>query len=482
MYNTGRYRAWLAALLLPLWVALTMPAHALNALPPSVLDVQTDDLDGIAKRRTVRALVAWSKTGYFIDKGQQRGINLEVAREFEKFLNTRLKTGKQPMAVVLVPVSRDKLISYLAEGRGDIALAGLSMTPSRREKMDFSVPIHEHVNEIIVRHKLAPQVRSLVDLAGKTVYLRPSSSYFESLQQMNSHLRGSGHAPVKIMPLDEHLADEDILEMMNAGLIDYTILDDFRASFWARIFTDVVLDKDAAVARDLPIAYGLRKNTPKLKALLDEFLKNHRIGSMYGNVLAKRYFNDNIWARSALNPNSMASFQKTVSIFKHYSDTYHFDYLMLTAQGYQESGLDQKQRSHVGAIGVMQVMPATGREMKVGDIRKLDPNIHAGVKYMSQLSRVYFNEPELDDFNRTLFCFAGYNAGPNRIARLRKVAQERGLNPNIWFDNVERVVAEKVSQETVQYVLNISKYYYAYKLVEENEKRRAQAIEALEKK
>ena len=149
----------------------------------------------------------------------------------------------------------------------------------------------------------------------------------------------------------------------------------------------------------------------------------------------------------------------------------------MAAQGYQESRLDQSAKSPVGAIGVMQVMPATGKELNVGDIHQIDPNIHAGVKYVRfMLDKYYGNEP-MDALNKGLFTFASYNAGPGRIAQLRRIAKERGLDPNVWFNNVELIASEKIGRETVTYVSNIYKYYLAYQLVVEQMKEREAARE-----
>ena len=184
-------------------------------------------------------------------------------------------------------------------------------------------------------------------------------------------------------------------------------------------------------------------------------------------MLLRNYLKNTRWVKNAASEQEMQKFRQTVDLFKKYADQYQFDYLLLAAQGYQESGLNQSARSPVGAIGIMQIMPATGRELGVGDIRLLEPNIHGGAKYMRTIMDQYFSDAYFDDLNRNLFAFAAYNAGPNRIARLRKTAAERGYDPNVWFDNVEHVVAEKVGLEPVRYVGNIFKYYVAYKLVEE---------------
>jgi membrane-bound lytic murein transglycosylase MltF len=157
-------------------------------------------------------------------------------------------------------------------------------------------------------------------------------------------------------------------------------------------------------------------------------------------------------------------FQQTVALFEKYGTQYHFDPLMLAAQGYQESQLNQNAKSPVGAIGVMQVMPATGAELKVGDIKVTEPNIHAGTKYMDQLMTKFFPDAKFSDRDRTLFAFASYNCGPANVAKMRKEAEKRGLDPDQWFNNVEVVTAEKIGAETTTYVRNIFKYYAAYRL------------------
>lgn len=460
---------------------LVMPVHAIDALPTNITSPHYDHLDGMIKRRQIRVLVHWSKTDYFIDKGQQHGIAWEMARDFEKFVNKELHTQKTPISVVMVPVSRDKLVTFLEQGRGDMSFSGMRETPELKGRIAFSAPIAINVSEIVMRHKSAPAITRDSDLSGKVFHLRPSSKYMSTLKQINDNLASRGLPEAQVVPLSEHLADADILELMDAGLIDYTILDSYRGDFWASIFPKVIADHDYPLAEHMPINIGLRLGTPRLKALLDKFIQTHRVGTAYGNTLVRRYFKTNPWARKAMGKEELRRFKSMVGLFEKYGDKYGFDPLMITAQGFQESGLDQMRRSRVGAIGVMQVMPATGKSLKVGDIHKLEPNIHAGVKYMDHMAEVYFSDPAIDPVNRTLFCFAAYNAGPSRISRLRKVAAARGLDPNVWFDNVELVVAEKVSHETVQYVVNISKYYVAYKLLEEQNRKREQAIKAAKK-
>jgi membrane-bound lytic murein transglycosylase MltF len=183
--------------------------------------------------------------------------------------------------------------------------------------------------------------------------------------------------------------------------------------------------------------------------------------------------------RDATASEEVKRFQETIGLFRTYGAKYGFDPLMLAAQGYQESQLNQSVKSRVGAVGIMQVMPATGAELKVGDVRIAENNVHAGAKYMDILMTKYFKDAKFDDANRSLFAFASYNAGPGGIARMRKEAVKRGLDPDVWFNNVEIVTAEKLGMETTTYVRNIYKYYVSYRLMMDMHDARKKAAESM---
>ena len=251
------------------------------------------------------------------------------------------------------------------------------------------------------------------------------------------------------------LSDEDLLEMVNAGLAPMTMVDDYVAEFWKQVYPDLVLNTAAAVRTDGETAMMVRKNSPQLMAELNGFLAKYPEGSLQRNVLTQKYWKSVKYAKGATSKAEVERFHKTVAFLRKYSAQYKLDYLLMAAQGYQESGLDQSRKSAVGAIGVMQVMPATGEDMKVGDITKLEANIHAGVKYMRFMMDNYYADEPMDRLNKGLFTFASYNAGPNRIRQLRERAAKRGLDPNQWFNNVELLAAESIGRETVQYVSNI---------------------------
>jgi membrane-bound lytic murein transglycosylase MltF len=261
-----------------------------------------------------------------------------------------------------------------------------------------------------------------------------------------------------------------------------TIVDDYAARLWSKLLTRLQPHPEITVNTGGEFAWALRKNTPKLRAAVNDFAKTHRQGTAFGNVIIRRYFTSTQMLKEATSSVAMQRFQQTADIFRKYGDKYGMDYLLVIAQGYQESGLNQDAKSPVGAIGIMQLLPSTGADMKVGDIHQLEPNIHAGVKYIRFMVDQYFANEPMDDVNKILFAFAAYNAGPGRVQTLRKTAAEQGFNPNVWIDNVEMVAAARIGTETVTYVSNIYKYYIAYKLIAEQEEERKKARESLQPK
>jgi membrane-bound lytic murein transglycosylase MltF len=441
----------------------------------------TGDLDGMVKRRFIRVLVPYSKTFYFNDRGKEQGLAYETFRIFEEDLNKRLKNKNVRVYVMFLPVSRDKFIPYLKEGKGDIAAGNLTITPHRLKEVDFSKPTYRDVSEVVVTGPASKPISSKEDLSGQEVYVRKSSSYYESLEALNADFAGRKKALVRIRLAPESLEDEDLLEMVNAGLVKATIVDSHIAAFWKGIFPRIVLNPDASVRTAGEIGWMFRKNSPKLKAASSKFLALYPEGSKQRNMLLQKYLKNTKYVKDATSKAEIDKFEKVVDFFKKYGDQYQMDYLLVMAQGYQESRLDHNARSKVGAIGIMQVMPATGKELKVGDIKQLEANIHAGVKYIRFMEEQYYKNEPMDSLNKGLFSFAAYNAGPNRIDQFRKLAAKRQLNPNVWFNNVELIAAEKIGRETVTYVSNIYKYYLAYQFIVEEAKERREAVEQLKK-
>jgi membrane-bound lytic murein transglycosylase MltF len=430
------------------------------------------DLDAMIQRRLIRVAATFNRTNYFLDGGVERGLSYEYVKLYEEKLNESLGKGHPRVFVVILPVPRDKLLPDLNEGRVDMVAAQLTITPQRAAQVDFTMPTRTGINEIAVTGPGTKPVASLDELAGKTMFVRKSSSYFHSLEELNKQLASRGKAPVGIEAAPENLEDDDLLEMVNAGLVQRTVVDNYLAQFWAKIFPNIVLGEQAPLRTGGNLAVAIRKNSPKLAASLNEFIGKYGLQTAMGAVLNQRYLQNAAYVKNAASDAEQRKFAASAGIFRKYGRQYEFDYLMMAAQGYQESRLDQTARSRAGALGVMQLLPSTGKEQSVGDISQIDPNIHAGVKYMSFMQHRYFANEPMDNVNKALFTFAAYNAGPGRVRKLREEAAARGLNPNLWFGNVEQVAAEQIGAETVTYVSNIFKYYVAYKLITEEQERR----------
>jgi membrane-bound lytic murein transglycosylase MltF len=427
----------------------------------------TGDFDQMLERRVIRVLAPYSRTLYHVDKGHERGITAALVREFERYVNQRYakQLGKRPLTVFLIPTTRERLLPRLAEGLGDIAAGNLTATEARLKLVDFAAPEdRKAVRELIVTGPASPPLATLDDLSGKTVHVRKTSSYFESLAALNDRLTKERKARVKVVELPDALEDEDALEMLAAGIFELAVVDDWKALLWAQILPRIKVREDLVLRADGHTGWAIRKDSPKLSGVLADFYRG--VVKKHG-VIESRMAQSEKRIKRIQNNTAGAEwkrFEATVRLFEKYGAKYGFDPLMLTAQGYQESRLRQDARSHVGAIGVMQIMPDTGKELRVGDIHQLEPNIHGGAKYMNQLMTRHFADAKFSEQDRTLFAFASYNAGPGTISRMRGEAAKRGLDQDRWFDNVEVVVAQRVGMETTTYVRNIYKYYVAYKL------------------
>jgi membrane-bound lytic murein transglycosylase MltF len=440
----------------------------------------TGDFDAMLDRRLIRLVAPYSPTLFFEDRGAIYGTAANGAQLFEAWINKTFKLGTRPLTVPLTPVSRDKLFDTLLAGDGDIAAGDITITEELRKKVAFSTPFLTNVREIVITGEDVPEFDSAEALSGKEVAVARSTSYYESLTQLNERLTAQGKPPVTITTVPDTLEVADLMEMTAAKLLPATVGDDWVAELWVQIINGLRLHSKAAVREGGEIGWAVRPDNPKLLATL-----NRALAEITGNVNrwsdeTRSYLAKLKQLHMATQGGDMQRFRDTVEIFRQYAGQYRFDTLLLVAQGYQESRLDQGARSRVGAVGLMQLMPQTGRALGVGDIHKADPNVHAGAKYMAQLMDNYFKDVPFDEQNHNLFAFAAYDIGPEKIQSLRREAEAEKLDPNVWFNNVERVAAARVGQEPVRYVRNIYKYYVAYKLIEDADAAKKAAIAAAE--
>jgi len=427
------------------------------------------DLDGMVERRVIRAVVPFGGYQFYYQDGLPRGASYDLLQRLEQHLNDKLGRGNVKVYVVAIPVSRDKLIPSLLNGHADLIAGDLTITDERIAQVQFSRPMLTKINEVIVTGPGAGPISDLDDLAGREIVVRLSSSYFEHLQPLLHAFGDRGLEPPTIRAADEILETEDLLEMVNGGIIDITVMDDYKARFWADVFPDIDVRDDLVINEGGSIAWALRKETPQFTAEIQQFLRKYGKGTLIGNDTYNRYLSDAARVRCNHTRRPEEELDYLISVFRKYGDEFDFDWLMLAAQGQQESGLRQNRKSAAGAVGIMQIKPSTAADKNVGidDISTIDSNVHAGAKYMRFLADRYFSNDDIDDLNQWILSLAAYNAGPAKIARYRREAGENGYDPNRWFDNVEIIAARRIGRETVTYVSNVFKYFVGYQLTAE---------------
>ena len=425
----------------------------------------TDDLPGLLKRKTIRVLVTFNRTNFYFNGERLYGFEYAMLRDYEKFLNRKIRRRDLKVVLDFIPVTRDRLLPALKEGYGDIAAAGLTITSQRDKTVDFSRP-YLTVNEVVVTNSNVKGLRSLRDLAGRKVMVRESSSYYESLMKLNDKFRREGLKPVKIVKADETLETEDILEMVNSGAVKITVSDSNIANIWSRVLHGITVHEDLTLREGAKIAWAVRTGNPALQASIDRFMKTRRSGTLVGNIYFQRYFENTEWIENPLTKTDKERLARLRELMKKYASEYGYDWKLILAVAYQESKLNNRKRSSAGAVGIMQVRPATAadKNIAVGDIHNLNNNIHAGVKYLAFLRDHYYSETDLAEGDRVRFTLAAYNAGPSKIREARTLAARMGLDPNKWFRNVEIAALKAIGQEPVHYVSNINKFYVIFSL------------------
>jgi membrane-bound lytic murein transglycosylase MltF len=436
------------------------------------------DLPGMRARRVVRVLVTYDKTNFFFRDGRAHGFEYEMLRGFERELNAGLARDEVRTHLAFVPVPFEDLLSGLLEGRGDVAAAGLTITPAREERVAFSAPYLEDVSEIFVTSRALDPEAPLEQVAGRTVVVPRRTSYVRHLEALGVRLG----RPIEVVKAAAGLQTEDLLELVSAGAIEVTVSDHHVAEIWSRVYPDLVLRHDLPVHEGARIAWAVRPESRELREALSRFARAHRRGTLVGNVLFRRYYADGSGLSNPLGEAEMGRLRRLEPLFRRYAERYDFDWLAIAAQAYAESGLRHDRRSHHGAVGIMQLLPSTAADRAVGipDISRPEDNIHAGVRYLAHL-RDRFASQGIEAPARFDFALAAYNAGPGRVRRFRKRALERALDPDRWFRNVELAALELVGQETVDYVAKVNKYYVAYRLARDaNRLRRDARASALE--
>ncbi|MFO1070825.1 MAG: lytic transglycosylase F [Geminicoccaceae bacterium] len=465
MTRRGFGRRLLAAAAVPA-LPVTDASPDEDPLLAAALHPWKGDLPAILERGMLRVAIPVGLSTYILDGPDQKGITYDRVVALEQHLKRHLGRKARDLTVVVIPAGRDRVFAMLDEGRADLAAGNFTITRSREARVAFTAPFRENVREVIVTGPDSPAIANFSDMVGVPIHVRKSSSFHEHLTLLNRQRQAAGKAPLRIVAADENLHTEDLVQMVAAGLIPATAADEPWADLFAGIFPAAEVRKDLALAEGQRTAWALRKGDRHLRRAVDAYVATARVGTKLGNILVGRYLKDTGWAEDALDPDGRQRFVEMARLLRTFARRYDFDWLMIAAQGYQESRLDQSVRSPAGAIGVMQVLPSTARDPNVAidHIDRLENNIHAGVRYLRFLRDRYFADPGIGPLDRTMLAFAAYNAGPAAIARARRKAATLGLDPDVWFDNVEIAAARAVSHQPVVYCRNIFKYYIAYRL------------------
>ncbi|POF31699.1 MltF family protein [Roseibium marinum] len=408
-----------AFLLLPIagWCLTALPVAATETVLADKLEEKLrepfhGDLDALIERGIIRVLIPFSKTGYFIDKGVQRGINADLMVEFSKHLDKKHGKKTADVKVFLVPTSHERLFTDLAQGRGDLALGYLTVTQDREKLAAFSIPLLKDAREVPVTADSVADFTSPHDLSGRTVYVHKSASYFQSLDALNRKLSGEDGKTVQVVSVDERLEEEDLLEMVAAGAVPAIIADQNKAKLWIDVLEGLKMHPQAAVRTDGEIAIAVRKKPPGLLKEVNDFARTVQEGTLLGNIIFKRYLKDADYLKALHKGSYDENLTEFHAVFEKYAAKYNFDWLLIAAQSFQESRFDPKARSRAGAVGLMQIKPSTATPPPVaieGVASDPDKNVQAGVKYLRYLADRYFPDLAGDRAVQTFFALAAYN-------------------------------------------------------------------------
>lgn len=417
--------------------------------------------------RFLTVLIPYDRTRFFIRDGQPMGFEFELVRGFEEHLNERRGRGQPLVQAIYVPTRFADLVPLLAQGIGDIAAGGLTVTDERAAKVDFSVPYMENVAEVVVASVTAASLGSLEDLAGRRMVVLRGSSYVESLNALNASFDERGIDPIEVVEAAAELSSEDLLEMVHAGIVDYTVVDRHIGELWSTVLAGIHVHHELAVAEGGAIAWAIRPGAPELKAEIDAFMATVKRGTLIGNVLFNRYYADQQFITNPLTGERLDDLVRYRELFQRHAAAHDLDWQLVAAVAFQESRLDPAAKSARGAVGLMQVLPDTAAYVGVDDPTSVEANVEAGVRYLAYLRDRVFGGEELDEQARRHFMLAAYNAGPGRVRELRAITRdEMGLDPDRWLFNVERAALSRVGNEPVRYVTDVNKYWLAYRLGE----------------
>lgn len=449
-------------LFLCLLAMLPLPASARLAGPQEVSSPahSARDLPAIRSSGELRVLINQSRNSSGSVRGQSIGVEYHRLRAFEQYLNRNASDGRK-LTLKIIPKAKDQLIGALLRGEGDLVAPGELLNVRTGHNVSASTAIRRNVPLVLVSKQGNRHYRNLDQLAGRSLSLPAGSAVGDALREINQQLAARKLPPIVVEWADPTLAVEDVLEMVQAGIFERTAVELPIAERWAKVMPRLRIDRHLVLAEGGELKWFVRPDAPILRASIDRFFSQYQSPADQDTAF-QRVYRRLYKVHSPFGRIERQRLQKVRSVLQTHAEQQGFDWLLLAALAFKESTLNPAARGANGATGLMQVTPLAARSVGVSDIHTLDGNVRASSRYLAMIRRNFFNSPQLNERERMAFVLAGYNLGPQRVQSLRAEARRRGLNPNQWFFQVERVAMEQMGMGVVIYVNSVNKYYLAY--------------------
>ncbi|MHC5350226.1 MltF family protein [Metapseudomonas furukawaii] len=448
-------------ILLCLLALLPLPASARLGGAPEVWQqpVEARDLAQIRRSGVLKVLVNQSRNSSGQVKGESVGVEYHRIRAFQQYLNRNARDGRE-IQLKIIPRAKDQLLAALQRGEGDLVAPGELMGQGGA-RVSASAPLRKDVPLVLVSRQGQRRYQGLEQLSGRSVALPAGSAAGEAVRKVNQGLVAKKKAPILVEWVDPSLAVEDVLEMVHAGIFPLTVVEQPIADRWAKVMPRLRVDRHLVLDKQGDMTWFVRRDAPTLRASVDRFIAGYRVpadqDAVFQRVYRRLYKVHNPLARA-----ERQRLERVRPVLQRYAEEHRFDWLSLAALAYKESSFNPNARGSGGATGLMQITPGAARSVGVGNIQKLDNNVQASARYLAMLRRSFFASRQLDERERMAFVLAAYNLGPQRVQGMRAEARRRGLDPNQWFFQVERIAAEQVGMGVVSYVNAVNKYYLAF--------------------
>jgi membrane-bound lytic murein transglycosylase MltF len=450
----------LFSLLLCLLVLAPWPAVARVMGPPAWQSADTvRDLAAIRRSGVLRVLVNQSRNSSGEVKGEPIGVEYVRLRAFEQYLNRGSKGT--PISLKIIPKAKDQLLGALQRGEGDLVAPGEILPQGAARRISRSRAVIAQVPMVLVSRQGGPRYKSFEQLSGRSLALSAGSAAGPALEKLNRSLMQAGRAPIAVEWVDPTLAVEDVLEMVQAGVYPATVVEQPIAERWAKVLPKLRIESQLTLGDPADMHWFVQKDAGMLSASVDRFLQTYSAPDNQDAAFV-RVYRRLYRVQYPLDRVGRQRLEKVRPTLQRHAQQQQIDWLNLAALAFKESTLDPSARGAGGATGLMQVTPATARSMGVKDIGQLDNNVLASAKYLANIRQTFFSSPRLNERERMAFVLAAYNLGPQRVQSLRAEARRRGLNPDQWFFQVERVAMSSMGMGVVSYVNAVNKYYLAY--------------------